>query len=51
MTKKKIKDLAIELLQESNLEDIEMIEISENTYLDGSPYIEITVDFKGGENE
>lgn len=51
MTKKKIKELAIELLQESKLEDIETIAVSENNYHDGTPYVEITVEFKGGENE
>lgn len=51
VTKEKIKGLAIELLQKAKLEEIETISVSENTYKDGSPYVEITVEFKGGEGE
>lgn len=49
MTKEKIKGLAIELLQETKLENVETIAVSENTYNDGTPYVEILVEYKGGE--
>lgn len=51
MNKEKIRGFAIKTLQETNLENVENISISESTYADGSPYIEISIDYKGGEDK
>lgn len=46
MNKEEIKNFALKLLEGSELDSIDTIEVSENTYSDGSPYLEITVDYK-----
>lgn len=51
MNKEEIKEFAIKILKDANLKKVESISITENTYDDGSPYVEISIDYKGGENE
>lgn len=46
MNKEEIKSFALKLLEGSKVDDIDHIEISEDSYHDGSPYLEITVDYK-----
>lgn len=47
----KLRDFAVELLYESDIDQVEAIEIREDSYSNGEPYLEITVDYhlKGGE--
>jgi hypothetical protein len=52
MNKKEIKSFAIKLLNDVELDDVESITVTENTYNDGSPYTEINIDYfvEGGED-
>lgn len=51
MNKEQIRDLALKILKEVEMDGVESISISEDSYNDGSPYTEINIDYKGGENE
>lgn len=51
MNKEEIKEAAISMLEKLDAEKVESIGIVEQEYDDGTPYLEITVDYhsKGGE--
>lgn len=51
MNKEHIRDLALKILSEVEMDRVESISISEDAYKDGSPYTEINIDYKGGESE
>lgn len=46
IAKDEIRGLAVKLLQEANLDNIERISISEENYDNGTPYLEIVIDYK-----
>lgn len=51
MNNAEIRDFAISLLEKLDMNQVDGIQIQEDSYRDGEPYLEITVDYhlKGGE--
>lgn len=51
MNKEKMMEFAIKLLKNVELNEVEDISFSGNVFDDDAPYLEVTVTYKGGENE
>lgn len=51
MNKEKLLEFAKSILNETDLEKVDHISVSEDVYSDGDPYLEITIDFKGGDKD
>ncbi len=51
MNKEKMLDFAIDLLKRVELDEVEDISFSGNVFDDDAPYLEVTVNYKGGEKD
>lgn len=51
MNNEELRDFAVGLLNKTDMDTVDGIEIREDSYSNGEPYLEITVDYhlKGGE--